>query len=181
MCAVFDCVCCEASVQRLSSSILFSSQLNCYCPWKPIKTSFPIIWALFLCQVYFHCFKEEKWLDVCKKLFKVYVFWFLLSTLNKSQQQQGDCRLFVKCLHYCCCACKAFHSVEAQMQFARITVEDLTLKTQWLLDFHKEVDIFQLKWLLSHFIHYNVTRSHFKQKHCLIFFFNVFFSCNYWN
>lgn len=30
------------------------------------------------------------------------------------------------------------------MQFARITVEDLTLKTQWLLDFYKEVDIFQI-------------------------------------
>lgn len=140
VCAIFDCVCCEASVQWLSSSILFSSQLKCYCPWKPIKTSFPIIWALFLCQVYVRCMsivlrRKSGWMCAKKLLKCVRVFLFVKYFKKLPTTTAGGCRLFMKCLHYCCCACKAFHSVEAQMQFARITVEDLTLKTQWLLDF----------------------------------------------
>lgn len=79
-----------------------------------------------------------------KKLLKcVRVFLFVKYFKKIPTTTAGGCRLFMKCLHYCCCACKAFHAVEAQMQFARITVEDLTLKTQRLLDFQEEVDIFQ--------------------------------------
>lgn len=66
----------------------------------------------------------------------VFAFSFLLSTLKKIPTTTGGLPTVHEVPSITVAVLvKLFILLRHKMQFARITVEDLTLKTQWLLDF----------------------------------------------